>query len=576
MALPDDNITAQQVDEEETMGGSGEFEELFNESLRQFQSGELIKGVVVKVDQDTVLVDIGHKSEGRINAAEFLDEQGNMTVKVGDEVSVLLERGEDEKGLLILSRRKAERQAIWESIAAAGGEGGTIEGKIVAKVKGGMTVDIGLPAFLPASQVDLRPTANLDKYLGQTYTFKILKLNKKRGNVVLSRRVLMEEDRESQRDKTLGILAEGQIVDGVVKNITDYGAFLDLGGIDGLLHVTDMSWGRLAHPSEAIKVGDQLKVMVLKYDRNKGKISLGLKQALPDPWLDVEGKFPVGAKVSGKVVSLTEYGAFVALEEGVEGLIHVSEMSWTKRVRHPSDILTVGDEVEVLVLGMDLGNRRISLGLKQVTANPWTEILERYPVGTKIEGQIKNVTDFGVFIGVEEGIDGLVHVSDISWTRRIKHPGELFSKGQTVLAVVLNIDPENERLSLGMKQLTPDPWTEIPVKYRPGTKLKGKVTSVTEFGIFLEIEEGIEGLIHVSELSREKVPTPKGFANVGDELEALVLNIDTVEKKISLSVKALQAATEKAEMSSYMDTAPGEGLGNFGSLLEGLKKNSEE
>ena len=576
MALPGDTITAQRIDEEEGMGGTGEFEEMFNESLRQFQSGELIKGVVVKTDQDYVLVDIGHKSEGRIHAAEFMDEQGNLTVKVGDEVSVLLERAEDEMGYVVLSRRKAERQAVWEHIATAGGEGGTIEGKIVAKVKGGMTVDIGLPAFLPASQVDLRPTANLDKYLGQTYQFKILKLNKKRGNVVLSRRVLLEEDRESQRDKTLGTLAEGQIVDGVVKNITDYGAFLDLGGIDGLLHVTDMSWGRLGHPSEAIKVGDQLKVMVLKYDRNKGKISLGLKQALPDPWLNVEGTFPIGAKVQGKVVSLTEYGAFVALEEGVEGLIHVSEMSWTKRVRHPSDILTVGDEVEVMVLGMDLGNRRISLGLKQVTANPWTEIQERYPVGTKIEGQIKNVTDFGVFIGVEEGIDGLVHVSDISWTRRIKHPGELFSKGQTVQAVVLNIDPENERLSLGMKQLTPDPWTEIPVRYRAGTRVKGKVTSVTEFGIFLEIEEGIEGLIHVSELSREKVPTPKGFANVGDDLEALVLNVDTTEKKISLSVKALQAASEKAEMTSYMDTAPGEGLGNFGSLLEGLKKNSDE
>ena len=576
MALPDENITAQQMDEDEMMGGSEDFEQLLKESSQQFQSGELIKGVVVKVDQDIVLVDIGHKSEGRINAAEFMDEAGNLTVKVGDEVSVLLERGEDEKGHLILSRRKAERQAVWEKIAAAGGEGGVIEGKIVAKVKGGMTVDIGLPAFLPASQVDLRPTANLDKYLGQTATFRILKLNKKRGNVVLSRRVLLEEERESMRDKTLEVLAEGQIVEGIVKNITDYGAFLDLGGIDGLLHVTDMSWGRLGHPSEAIKVGDALKVMVLKYDRNKGKISLGLKQALPDPWLNVEATFPVGAKVTGRVVSLTEYGAFVALAEGVEGLIHVSEMSWTKRVRHPSDILTVGDEVEVLVLGMDLGNRRISLGLKQVTVNPWTEIQERYPVGTKIEGQIKNVTDFGIFIGVEEGIDGLVHVSDISWTRRIKHPGELFSKGQTVQAVVLNIDPENERLSLGMKQLCADPWSEIPVRYRPGTTVRGKVTSVTEFGIFLEIEEGIEGLIHVSELSREKVPTPKGFANIGDELEALVLAIDTTEKKISLSIKALHAAAEKAEMTSYMDTAPGEGLGNFGSLLEGLKKSSEE
>ncbi|HTY20157.1 MAG TPA: 30S ribosomal protein S1 [Geobacteraceae bacterium] len=565
----------QDMDEEPEHGTQGEFAEMFHDSLKQLKVGEVVKGVVVQVTQDFVLVDVGYKSEGCIASSEFIDENGQMKVNVGDEVRVLFERAENERGYIVLSKKKAESQVAWERIAESGGEGGVIEGKITGKVKGGLVVDIGVQAFLPASQVDIRPSGNLDKYIGITGTFKILKMNRKRGNIVLSRRVLMEEERESLKKETLANLAEGQILKGIVKNITDYGAFVDLGGLDGLLHITDMSWGRLNHPSDILKVGDELKVMVLKYDSTKGKISLGLKQAMPDPWLDVESKYPVGEKVRGKVVSLTDYGAFVALEEGVEGLIHVSELSWTRRVRHPSEILKVGEEVDAMVLGVDLANRRISLGLKQTVPNPWTVIGEKYPVGTKIEGQIKNITDFGMFIGIEDGIDGLVHVSDISWTKRVKHPGELFTKGQTVQAVVLSVDTENERLSLGMKQISPDPWSEIPGKYRPGTRIKGKVSSVTDFGIFLEIEEGIEGLVHVSELSHEKLATPKGFANTGDELEAVVLSVDPSERKIALSIKSLQSALDKAEMAAYMESQ-GEATSNLGDLLkEGMKKNGE-
>lgn len=554
------------TEEEHEQGAAGEFAELFHDSLKQLQVGEVVKGVVVHINQDFVLVDVGYKSEGRIQIGEFLDENGQLTVKVGDEVKVLFERAENEHGYIVLSKKKAEAQVTWTKIEEAG-EGGIVEGKIVSKVKGGLNVDIGIMAFLPASQVDIRPGGNLDKYIGQTGKFKVLKMNRKRGNVVLSRRVLMEEERETMKKDTLANLAEGQILEGIVKNITDYGAFVDLGGLDGLLHITDMSWGRLSHPSEVIKVGDKINVKVLKYDSAKGKISLGLKQTIPDPWLSVGEKYQVGMRVRGKVVSLADYGAFISLEEGIEGLVHVSEMSWTRRLRHPSDILKVGDEVEAVVLGVDGGNRRISLGIKQTEVNPWSVIGEKYPVGTKIQGQIKNITDFGMFIGIEEGIDGLVHVSDISWTKRIKHPGELFAKGQSVQAVVLNIDVENERLSLGIKQLTPDPWSVIPEKYRPGTRVKGKVSSVTDFGVFLEIEEGIEGLVHVSELSQEKLPTAKGFANVGDELEAVVLNVDTVDRKIGLSIKSLQSAVEKAELESYMGSQK-EATSNLGELLK--------
>ncbi|MGA7829184.1 MAG: 30S ribosomal protein S1 [Geobacteraceae bacterium] len=555
------------MDDDFNQGGKESFEELFQESLRQPTVGEIVEGVVVQIDPDYVLVNIGYKSEGCIPLSEFTDEDGQLTVKVGDSVKVFFEKKENIRGYIVLSRKKAEREQVWVQIEEAVESGALVEGQVVANVKGGLTVDIGVPAFLPASQVDVRPIGNLEKLIGQSFQFKVVKVNKKRGNVVLSRRAILEEERDKLKTETLATLTEGQIRDGIVKNITDYGAFIDLGGIDGLLHIVDMSWRKLSHPSEILKIGETVSVKVLKYDKEKEKISLGIKQTIPDPWLEVESKYHTGDRIVGTVVSLADYGAFVSLEEGVEGLVHVSEMSWTKRIRHPSDILKVGDEVAAEVLGVDVPSRRISLGLKQIQMNPWTVIGDKYPVGTKIEGQIKNVTDFGVFIGVEDGIDGLVHVSDMSWTKRIKHPSELYSKGQIVQAVVLNIDPENERLSLGIKQLVPDPWNEIPEKYKPGTKVKGKVTSVTDFGIFLEIEEGIEGLIHVSELSQEKVATPKGFAAVDDEIEAMVLNIDPVEKKIALSIKAIAISDSKGDFASFSNLQ-GEATSNLGDLLK--------
>ena len=560
------------MDDDLNQGARENFEELFQESLRQPMVGEIVDGVVVQIDPDYVLVNIGYKSEGCIPLSEFMDENGQLTAKVGDAVKVYFEKKENIRGYIVLSRKKAEREQIWVHIEEAVESGALVEGKIVENVKGGLTVDIGVPAFLPASQVDVRPIGNLEKLIGQSFQFKVVKVNKKRGNVVLSRRAILEEERDKLKTDTLATLTEGQIREGIVKNITDYGAFIDLGGIDGLLHIVDMSWRKLSHPSEILKIGDTVSVKVLKYDKEKEKISLGIKQTIPDPWLVVESKYHIGDRIVGTVVSLADYGAFVSLEEGVEGLVHVSEMSWTKRIRHPSDVLKVGDEAAAEVLGVDVPSRRISLGLKQIQMNPWTVIGDKYPVGTKIEGQIKNVTDFGVFIGVEDGIDGLVHVSDMSWTKRIKHPSELYSKGQTVQAVVLNIDPENERLSLGIKQLIPDPWNEIPEKYKPGTKVKGKVTSVTDFGIFLEIEEGIEGLIHVSELSQEKVATPKGFAAVDDELEAMVLNIEQSDKKIALSIKALAASDSRGDFSSF-GNSQGEATSNLGELLkEEMKK----
>ncbi len=560
------------MDDDLNQGVKENFEELFQESLRQPLVGEIVEGVIVQIDPDYVLVNIGYKSEGCIPLNEFMDENGQLTAKVGDTVKVLFEKKENIRGYIVLSRKKAEREQVWVHIEEAVDSGALVEGKIVANVKGGLTVDIGVPAFLPASQVDVRPIGNLEKLIGQSFQFKVVKVNKKRGNVVLSRRAILEEERDKLKTDTLATLTEGQVREGIVKNITDYGAFIDLGGIDGLLHIVDMSWRKLSHPSEILKIGETVSVKVLKYDKEKEKISLGIKQTIPDPWLEVESKYHIGDRIVGTVVSLADYGAFVSLEEGVEGLVHVSEMSWTKRIRHPSDVLKVSDEVAAEVLGVDVPSRRISLGLKQIQMNPWTVIGDKYPVGTKIEGQIKNVTDFGVFIGVEDGIDGLVHVSDMSWTKRIKHPSELYSKGQIVQAVVLNIDPENERLSLGIKQLVPDPWNEIPAKYKPGTKVTGKVTSVTDFGIFLEIEEGIEGLIHVSELSQEKVATPKGFAAVDDEIEAMVLNIDPIEKKIALSIKAIAISDNRGDFSSF-GNFQGEATSNLGELLkEELKK----
>jgi len=553
-------------------------EDSFEAMLNEYEQGglelkrnDVVEGTVVQVNPDSVVVDVGYKSEGVIPLREFADEKGEINVNVGDVYDVLFGGGESDSGMINLSKEKADRQKIWNSLE----EDAVVEGRIINRIKGGLSVDIGVMAFLPGSQVDLRPVRNLDKVIGETFDFKIIKLNKRRGNIVLSRRVLLEKERESMRSGTLENLTEDQVVEGIVKNLTDYGAFIDLGGIDGLLHITDMSWGRVKHPSDIISVGDKINVKVLKFDREKERVSLGLKQIAPDPWLDVQAKYPVEAKVTGKVVSLTDYGAFIELEEGVEGLIHVSEMSWTKRIKHPNKILNIGDDVESVVLALDTENRRISLGLKQIEPNPWEVIGEKFPIGTIIEGQVKNITDFGVFVGVDEGIDGLVHISDLSWTKRIKHPSEAFKKGDVVKAVVLNIDRENERFSLGLKQLNSDPWESVPTRYAPGTIIKGAVTSVTDFGVFLELEEGIEGLIHVSELSKEKIEDAKDFAKVGDVLEAAVLQVDTVDRKIALSIKNIDVQKEKAEVNEFLG-AQKTATSNLGDLLQGVKGRNDD
>lgn len=546
-----------EVEERRPEGPS--FQDLFEESIKQPDEGEIIRGTVVRVGKEHVMVDIGFKSEGQIDIAEFTDSKGQVHINPADVIDVLIERREDENGIIRLSKEKADKVRVWDDLEKAHHAGAAVAGKVVGKVKGGMTVDIGVRAFLPGSQVDLRPTRNLDSFVGQTGKFKILKFNRKRGNVVVSRRMVLEDDRASKRSETLKVLEKGRILTGAIKNIVDYGAFIDLGGIDGLLHVTDMSWGRIKHPSDILQVGQEIKVVVLKFDGDNERVSLGLKQITPDPWDSIEEKYPVGSKVAGKVVSITDYGAFIELEPGVEGLVHVSEMSWTRRVRHPSKIVQIGQEVEVMTLDLDMQNRRISLGLKQVEPNPWDVVSDKYPPETIIRGRIRNITDFGVFIGVSEGIDGLVHISDMSWTKRIKHPSELYKKGQEVEAVVLNIDKENERFSLGIKQLSKDPWEDIRNRMRPGDSVSGKVVNVTDFGVFLELEEGIEGLIHISELGQEKSKNPTEHFHPGDELKVEILNIDPSERKIRLSLKALEERADQEEIKQY---AAGRGNSN--------------
>ncbi|UCE84091.1 MAG: 30S ribosomal protein S1 [Deltaproteobacteria bacterium] len=543
------------------------FQELYEESLKSIKEGEVVRGSIIQVTDDYVMVDIGYKSEGQIRISEFADEEGNISAKVGDEVDVLLEYHEDENGDIVLSKEKAAKIKVWDEISRIYKEDGVIEGRIVSKVKGGLSVDIGVQAFLPGSQVDLRPVRNLDSLIGQQVQFKILKYNKKRRNVVLSRRVLLEKERESLKAETLQRLEEGKVLEGIVKNITEYGVFVDLGGIDGLLHITDMSWGRVGHPSEMCSIGDTIEVMVLNFDPEKERVSLGLKQLSEDPWNTVEDRYPVTNRVTGRVVSLTDYGAFVELEPGIEGLIHVSEMSWTAKIRHPSKVVSVGDVVEAVVLNLNKENKRISLGMKQVEPNPWDVIGEKYPVGTTIQGKIKNITDFGLFIGIDEGIDGLVHISDLSWTKRIKHPSELYKKGEEIQAIVLNIDKENERFSLGVKQLNPDPWEEIPSRYPVGSSVVGTVTNVTDFGLFVEIEEGIEGLVHVSEISKEKIKTPVGLFQEGQEVTAKVVNIGKEERKIGLSLKRLEEQEEKGDYYEYVDS-PKAATSNLGQLLK--------
>jgi small subunit ribosomal protein S1 len=530
-----------------------DFQTLYEESLKTLEEGQILRGIVVDITPDHVTVDVGYKSEGQIPMQEFLKRDKKVDVKIGDRIDVLLERKESEEGLLTLSKEKADRINVWKDISRSCREGEVIEGEIVGKVKGGLSVDIGhIQAFLPGSQIDLKPIRNLDALIGQRLRFKVIKFNRKRNNIVLSRRVLLDEERKQLREETLKNLKEGDVVEGTVKNLTDYGAFIDLGGMDGLLHITDISWGRIGHPSEKLSVGDRIKVKILHFDQEKQKVSLGLKQALPDPWESLPRKYPIGSRLKGKVVNVTDYGVFVELEEGVEGLVHISELTWSKKMKHPSKIVHIGDTVEVMVLDCDPAKRRISLGMKQIEPNPWALIEEKYPVGTKVVGRVKTVTDFGIFIGFDEGVDGLVHVSEMSWTKKIKHPSELYKKGQEVEAVVLNIDRKNERFSLGIKQLTPDPWKDVARRYRKGEVVVGKVTNVTDFGAFVELEEGIEGLVHVSEISREKVEKPSDVLKVGDTLSAVVLHIDPHDRRIGLSIKGLKEKAEKAEIEKYI------------------------
>jgi small subunit ribosomal protein S1 len=565
---PEEATSSQAADSLEAiseMSDEEKMSELYEESLRRVQEGEVVKGRIVSITKDFVMVDIGYKSEGQIPIAEFTAPDGEITAQVGDQVEALLEGSETEEGPLMLSKNKASRIKVWEEISYAYHNEGTVEGTIVAKVKGGLSVDLGgILAFLPGSQVDLVPVRHTDHLIGQTTTFNVLKFNRKRRNVVLSRRSLLEKAKEDAKATLLATLEEGKVVDGVIKNITDYGVFVDLGGLDGLLHITDLSYGRIRHPADLFKVGDTIAVKVLSFDREKERISLGLKQLTPDPWTTVQEKYPITNRVTGKVVSLTDYGAFVELEAGVEGLIHISEMSWTRKIRHPNQILTVGDVVEVVVLELDPQRKRISLSLKQLEPNPWEVIGEKYPVGSVIEGKIKNITDFGIFIGIDEGIDGLVHISDISWTKRFKHPSELYKKGQTVQAKVLYIDKENERFSLSIKELNPNPWQSIEQRYPVNSLVTGTITNITDFGFFVEVEEGIEGLVHISELSRDKAKM--AGLKVGDQIRAKVIHSSPQERRIGLSIRRLETDEEQKNYRDYMKSSS-EATSNLGEIL---------
>ncbi len=555
------------ADNEEEMS----FAELFEmeENNTVVNVGDVAIGTIIGTVDDYVLVDVGDKAESYIAKSEFQLDEG-IEFNVGDTFEVFVERRKDEGGLL-LSRDKAIAIKVWEDIAKIQEEDGTIEGKVENRVKGGMSVNIGVPAFLPYSQIDLRPVKDLDALIGESFDFKILKFNRKRNNVVISRRAILEEARAKLREKMRSVLEEGQIIKGAITNITDYGLFIDMGGMDGLCHITDLSWGRVSHPAKLYKVGQELEVKVLKYDKEHDRVSLGVKQLKADPWATVADRFPVAEKTMGKVVSITDYGVFVELEEGVEGLIHVSEMTWSKKPRHPSKMVTVGDELEIMVLNIEPETKRISLGMKQLLPNPWDLVTDNYPVGSVIEGKVKNITDFGIFIGIEEGIDGLIHVSDLSWTERIKHPSEKYAKGETIQAVVLKIDKEHERFSLGIKQLEPDPWQAAYNNYPSGTIIEGSITNVTDFGVFVQLEEGIEGLVHVSEISKDKVKTPIGMYEVGDTLKAIVINVSAKDRKIGLSIKTLEEDGEEGAAENYAkkkEEAEAAAPSTFGDLLK--------
>lgn len=547
---------------------------LYEETFRNLEEGTITEGRVVALTKDKVVVDIGYKSEGVILGDQFSAEE-LQNLKVGDRLQVYIEECEDSDGNLVLSKEKADKMKIWEELEKLYKDEKSIEGKIISRIKGGMMVDIGVKAFLPGSQIDLHPVRDLDGLVGKTFPLKIIKINHRRGNVVVSRRVLLEETRDKKRQTTLANLKEGQLIQGMVKNITDYGSFIDLGGIDGLLHITDMSWGRVGHPSELFTVGDKVEVTVLKYDRETGRISLGLKQKSADPWTNVAGKYPIGTRVRGRVVSLTDYGAFVELEPGVEGLVHVSEMSWTHEVRHPSRVVAVGDQVEAAVLNVDPASRKISLGMKQTAPNPWDMIESKYPIGTRIEGKVKSLTDFGAFIGLEEGIDGLIHISDMSWTKHIKHPSELFKKAQKVEAIVLRIDKEKERLSLGYKQLIRDPWEDaIPAQYHVGDSVAGKISKIADFGVFIELEGGVEGLIHISETGVEPQAKLEEKFKLQDAVTAKIIKVDREERKIALSLRDHQLDSDRKQVDEY-HSSQGVPDQSFGRAAKQNRKRSQ-
>jgi small subunit ribosomal protein S1 len=531
---------------------------LYEGTLANFTEGSIVTGRIIRVFDGDVTVDIGYKSEGVIDVNEFKDLEENP---VGLEVDVFLERLEDDDGVIVISKRRAEQQKAWNYVVNECEEGSVVEGTIRSAVKGGFIVDVGVDAFLPGSQLDVTPVRNPDEHVGKTYEFRILKINLERKNIVVSRRDLIEESRRESRRKVLANIQVGQVRPGVVKNITDFGAFVDLDGIDGLLHVTDMTWGRINHPSEQLKVGDALNVMVLDVDLEKERISLGLKQTMENPWEEIESRYPTGARVHGKVVNLAPYGAFIELEEGVEGLVHVSEMSWTKRVQRAADVLSMGDEVDAVVLAVSTEDKKISLGMRQTEENPWEIVAGKYPIGSSVTGQVRNFTTYGAFVEIEEGVDGMIHVSDMSWTRKVNHPSEMLEKGDEVTTVVLEIDSTNQRISLGLKQAQEDPWADIAKRYPVGTRVTGKITKVSSFGAFVEIEEGVDGLIHISQISDEHIEKVKDVLNVGDDIEARVVKVDAAEHRIGLSVKAAKVSDEEFEVEEGM--------------LEGLQSGEE-
>ena len=562
--------TASQREEEEPRPASEDFGQLldqFEQEQSSLQEGEVVRGTVVGITERGVVIDFGYKSEGIVNQNEFM-ENGQVAVKPGDEVDVLVKNMETSEGFPLLSRADAVRLRAWDDLEKAFNDGTSIKGRVIERIKGGLRVDVdGIAAFLPGSQVDVRPVRNLDSLRGREIETKVIKLNRKRSNVVLSRKAVLEERNADRKGKTLGQIEEDIIVEGQIKNLTDYGAFVDLGGVDGLLHVTDMSWGRVQNPAELFKVGDTVQVKVLRFDRDRERVSLGYKQLLPDPWETIEERFPPNTRLTGKIASVTDYGAFVELEPGVEGLVHVSEMSWSKRVKHPSKLVNPGDTVEVEVLGVDPKARRISLGMKQIQDNPWKTLGDRYQVGARVHGRVRNLTDFGAFIEIEDGIDGLVHVSDISWARRIKHPGEILKKGQQVDAVITGIDPENRRMSLSIKDLEPNAWNDFVASHKPGDVVKGKIARFASFGAFVELGDNLEGLCHISELSDERVNKPEDTAQLGQEMEFKILRIDAENKKIGLSARAAAHDEPILETKVYTSEAGG-GMASLGELAD--------